>query len=83
MTQSRPKTAMSAAQKVMMRDFDTCFFSLMEKFWNPNNSDQYWDELTEEAMGLLARFHTRDVALNNLFSNMVAAFLNSREDIAI
>jgi hypothetical protein len=74
---------MSAAQKVLMQDFDRNFFALMEKFWNSDDSDQYWDALTEEAMSLLAQFHSRDVVLNNLFSNMVAAFLNSREDMLI
>jgi hypothetical protein len=82
-TKANPKTVMSPAQRVMMRDFDKSFFALMEKFWNPDNSDQYWDSLTEDAMNLLARFHTRDMTLNNMFSNMVAAFLNSREDMTI
>lgn len=72
-------TSMTTAQKVMMRDFHQQFSRLLEQYWNPNGTDEYWDELTDEAMALLTRFHTSDANLNNFLSNIVAAFLNSRE----
>jgi hypothetical protein len=82
-TPVKPTTAMSAAQKVMMRDFNERFFGLMERFWNPENSEMYWDQLTEEAMNLLAQFQSRDPALNGFLFNIVSAFLNSREEMAV
>ena len=67
-----------AAKKVMMRDFNARFQKLMEAFWTPDKSDEYWDALTEEAMSLVESFQS-DPKTNELISSMVAAFLNSRE----
>lgn len=74
-------TATTIAQKNMMREFNEKFLALMEKYWTPNNSDVYWDNLTADAMELLEQFQTSDSILNEFLSNIVAAFLNSREDI--
>lgn len=73
-------STMTLAQKTMMRDFNQKFFELCEKYWNPIDSDEYWDELTDAAMTLICQFQTKDTVVNNLISNLVAAFLNSRED---
>lgn len=74
-------TKMTSAQKVMMRDFNDQFFALMEKYWNPSDSDAYWDALTDEAMALISKFQTSDGKLNNYIQSIVATFLNSREDV--
>ena len=76
-------STMTLAQKTMMRDFNQKFFELWEKYWNPINSDEYWDELTDAAMDLIRQFQTKDVVVNNLISNLVATFLNSREDAMV
>ena len=76
-------STMTVAQKTMMRDFNQKFFELWEKYWNPINSDEYWDELTDAAMDLICQFQTKDVVVNNLISNLVATFLNSREDAMV
>ena len=72
---------MTPAQKTMMREFNQEYFALLEKYWNPNTSDVYWDELTDAAMSLLDRFQTHDRVLSDFISNIVAAFLNSREEM--
>lgn len=74
---------MTAAQKTMMRDFNNKFFLLQEKHWNPADSDEYWDELTADAMSLLEQFHSSDVSVNNFLSATVAVFLNSREAMIV
>jgi hypothetical protein len=74
-------TKMTPAQKVMMRDFNTKFFELTEKYWNPSDSDAYWDDLTDDAMALINQFQTSDVKLNHYIQSIVATFLNSREDV--
>lgn len=76
-------TSMTPAQKTMMREFDQRFFELLEKYWNPTDSDDYWDKLTEDAMQLIAQFQSSDVVLNNFLSNIVVAFLNSREELTM
>ena len=81
MIQTKKSTAMSPAQKVMMRDFNIQFFALTEKYWNPSDDDAYWDALTDEAMELISKFHTSNTKLNNYIQSIVAAFLNSREDL--
>lgn len=72
---------MTPAQKTMMRDFNQKFFALMEKYWNPTDSDEYWDALTDDAMKLIEQFQSSDVVLNNFLSTIVATFLNSREEL--
>ena len=72
---------MNPAQKVMLRDFNIQFFNLTEKYWNPSDSDAYWDALTDDAMELISKFQTSDVKLNNYIQSIVATFLNSREDM--
>jgi RNAse (barnase) inhibitor barstar len=74
---------MTAAQKTMMREFNQKFFALQEKHWNPVNNDSYWDLLTDDAMSLLSEFQSNDNALNNFLSAVVAAFLNSREEVLV
>lgn len=81
MINASTSTVMTNAQKVMMRDFQQQFFNLLEKYWNPQNSDAYWDALTDEATSLLERFQSHDTVLNSFLLNMVTAFLNSREDM--
>lgn len=75
--------SMTKAQKVMMNDFNQKFFALQERYWNPDDNDAYWDQLTDEAMDLLEQFHSSDIALNSYLSNIVADFLNSREEVRI
>ena len=72
---------MNPAQKVMLRDFNLQFFNLTEKYWNPSDSDAYWDALTDDAMELISKFQTSDAKLNNYIQSIVATFLNSREDM--
>lgn len=76
-------STMTVAQKTMMRDFNQKFFELLEKYWNPMNSDEYWDNLTDDAMDLICQFQTKDAVTNSLISNLVSAFLNSREDAMV
>ncbi|MBQ8625435.1 MAG: hypothetical protein IJ419_04640 [Agathobacter sp.] len=78
MTTTVSKYRMPASKKVMMRDFQARFQELMEDFWKPDKSDEYWDALTERAMALVEEFQS-DAKTNELISSMVAAFLNSRE----
>lgn len=72
---------MNPAQKVMLRDFNIQFFNLTENYWNPSDSDAYWDALTDDAMELISKFQTSDAKLNNYIQSIVATFLNSREDM--
>ena len=72
---------MNPAQKVMLRDFNIQFFNLTEKYWNPSDSDAFWDALTDDAMELISKFQTSDAKLNNYIQSIVATFLNSREDM--
>ena len=72
--------AMTKAQRLVMKDFGEKFSELLEKYWNPIDSDDYWDNLTGDAMDLIAEFQSSDKVLNNFLSNMVASFLNSREE---
>lgn len=81
MVNAKKSAAMSPAQKVMMRDFNDQFFELTAKYWNPSDSDEYWDALTDDAMELIGKFHTSNTKLNNYIQSIVAAFLNSREDL--
>lgn len=81
MMQTRTRS-MTNAQKVMMRDFTEQMFEMWEKYWVPDDSDMYWDDLAEEAMSLIGRFQTRDAAHNGFLSNIVVAFLNSREELS-
>jgi hypothetical protein len=74
-------TAMTKAQKTMMRDFGQKMFELWEKYWNPIDSDEYWDSLTDDAMKLIGQFQSKDKVLNNFLSNVVVSFLNSREEL--
>ena len=76
-------SAMSKSQKVMMKDFHTKFFALQEKYWNPDETEDYWDHVTEDAMNLLTEFHSSDNSLNHFLSNLIADFLNSREEIVV
>ena len=75
------ESKMKNNQKVMIKDFNQQFFALLEKYWNPSPNDEYWDSLTNEAMVLIEKFHSRDTVTNNLIMNIVMAFLNSREEV--
>ena len=77
----KQKSKMTASQKIMMQEFNQKFFALQEKYWNPIDSDSYWDNLTEDAMRLIAEFQSQNEALNSFLSNSVVVFLNSREDM--
>lgn len=77
------KSTMTASQKIMMRDFHQRFFELMEKYWNPADSDKYWDDLTEDAMKLIGQFQSSNKIQNGFLSNVVVAFLNSREELTL
>ena len=79
----KSSTRMNPAQKVMLRDFNSQFFNLTEKYWNPSDSDAYWDALTDDAMELINKFQTSDIKLNNYIQSIVATFLNSREDMLV
>lgn len=71
----------NVAQKTLVEDFKDQFFALMEKYWNPIACDEYWDSVTDEAMSLIDRFRTKDAVINSFFTNLVVAFLNSREEM--
>ena len=77
------QSIMSAAQKTMMRDFNQQFFELQVKYWTPIDTDEYWDALTSDAMDLIGHFQSSDSVLNNFLSNIVVAFLNSREEMTV
>ena len=77
------KSHMTKSQKIMMRDFEQKLFELWETYWNPTDSDEYWDDLTNAAMDLISKFQTKDTKLNNFLSNIVVTFLNSREDMVM
>lgn len=77
----KQKSKMTASQKIMMQEFNQKFFALQEQYWNPIDSESYWDNLTEDAMRLIAEFQSQNEALNNFLSNAVVVFLNSREDM--
>jgi hypothetical protein len=66
----------------MMKDFNKELFKLCEKYWNPIDEDTYWDQLTDDAMSLISQFQTNDAVMNNFLSNIVVAFLNSREELS-
>lgn len=69
----------TVAQKTMLKDFSSQFLNLMEKFWIPSDSDEYWDELTSESMKLIQNFETSDEKQNSFFLETVATFMKSRE----
>ena len=73
-------SAMTKAQRLVVKDFEGKFFNLLEEYWNPVDSDKYWDKLTDDAMNLIAEFQSSDKALNSFLSNVVVSFLNSREE---
>jgi hypothetical protein len=73
--------AMTKAQKTMMNEFHQKLLELWEKYWNPDDSDSYWDDLTDDAMALISQFQTKNPTMNAFISNMVVAFLNSREEL--
>lgn len=77
----KQRSKMTASQKIMMQEFNQKFFALQEKYWNPNDSESYWDGLTEDAMRLIAEFQSQNEALNSFLSNSVVVFLNSREEM--
>ena len=74
-------SVMTNSQKVMMKEFEQNLFKLWETYWNPTDSDDYWDGLTDDAMSLISKFQTKDAVLNNFLSNIVVAFMNSREEL--
>ena len=74
-------TKINPAQKTMMNDFHDQYKSMLEEYWNPNASDEYWDKLTEAAMNLIEQFQTDDTVLNQFMQSIVVAFMNSREEM--
>jgi len=72
---------MTAAQKTMMREFVQDYYALMETYWTPTPSSAYWDRFTDDALKLISKYQTSDATLNGFISNIVAAFLNSREEM--
>ena len=77
MAQQTPQ--MTKTQKVFMKSFMDSFLKLQEAFYNPNDTDLYWDELVAEAMDLISKFKTKDERQNALCQDMVLAFVKSRE----
>ena len=69
------------AKNVMMRDFYADMTKFSEKYWQVSNSESYWDSLTDDATALISKYQTDDMVTNNLITNIVAAFLNSREEM--
>ena len=75
-----PKTVqMNKSQKVFMKSFMDSFLKLQENYYNPADTDTYWDGLVADAMELIANFQTKDERQNNLCQDMVLAFVKSRE----
>ena len=73
------QSTITVAQKTMLKEFSGKFLNLMEKFWVPSNSVEYWDSLTSESMNLIQQFQTSDEKQNSFFLETVATFLKSRE----
>lgn len=63
----------------MLSEFSEKYLSLMEKYWVPSDSDEYWDSLTSESMSLIQQFQTSDEKQNSFFLETIATFLKSRE----
>jgi hypothetical protein len=70
---------MNKTQKVFMKSFMDDFLRLQEAYYNPKDTDTYWDGLVADAMELIARFKTKDERQNTFCQDMVLAFVKSRE----
>ena len=75
------RTGMPLSQKVMFQEFGDDLMLLMDTYWNPSNSDKYWDDITSDAMAILMKYQTNDKVTTNFLSTIVASFLNSREEM--
>lgn len=73
------RNGITASQKAMLSEFSEKYLSLMEKYWVPSDSDEYWDSLTSESMSLIQQFQTSDEKQNSFFLETIATFLKSRE----
>lgn len=69
------------AQKVFIKDFFAEFAELHKKYYQPEDNDEYWDNLTEESMKLVEDFSSENDFQNKLISDMVMLFLKSREEM--
>lgn len=70
---------MNKSQKVFMKSFMDGFLKLQEEYYNPEDTDTYWDGLVADAMELISKFKTKDERQNTLCQDMVLAFVKSRE----
>ena len=70
---------MNKTQKVFLKSFMDDFLKLQEEYYNPKDTDTYWDGLVADAMELIARFKTKDERQNSFCQEMVLAFVKSRE----
>lgn len=67
-------------QKVFMREFMDDFLRLQEKYYNPENDDQYWDGLVSDAMDVIESHKTSDARQNKFCQTMILEFVKSREE---
>ena len=70
---------MNKTQKVFMKSFFESFLKLQEEYYNPEDTDRYWDGLVADAMQLISQYKTKDDRQNALCQDMVLAFVKSRE----
>lgn len=70
---------MNRTQKVFMKSFMESFLKLQEEYYNPADTDRYWDGLVADAMELIQQFKTKDERQNSFCQEMVLAFVKSRE----
>lgn len=70
---------MTVAQRAFMKSFLSDFMKLQEKYYTPDNSEEYWDNVVSESMSLIEHNKTSDERQNKLCENIVLAFLQTRQ----
>lgn len=70
---------MTPRQKVFMKNFMNDFIKLQEQFYIPQSTPEYWDNIYEQSLALIARNKTEDERQNQFCEDMVLAFLKTRQ----
>lgn len=70
---------MNKSQKVFMKSFLESLLKFQEEYYNPEDTDRYWDGLVADAMNLIDQYKTKDERQNSLCQDMVLAFVKTRE----
>ena len=66
---------MNKSQKVFMKSFLESLLKFQEEYYNPEDTDRYWDGLVADAMNLIDQYKTKDERQNSLCQDMVLAFV--------